>query len=163
VKYQLTFALVPVWASLWAPLWAGLATAGFAVLFNARGRDLPLAALGGALGWAVSMPVRALGGSEPLACLAASAVIGIYAELVAAMRKRPASIYIVCGIIPLVPGGGMYYTMLEYVRGRNWQSMSTALATFLTAGAIAVGLAVSSAASRLLSLRRLGRRLSAGK
>jgi uncharacterized membrane protein YjjP (DUF1212 family) len=145
-----------------AALWAGLATAGFALLFSARRRDLPLAALGGALGWAVAAPLRPLCGSEALACLAASAAIGVYAELVAALRRRPASIYIACGIIPLVPGGGMYYTMLDYVRGENWRSISTAFATLLTAGAIAVGLAVSSAASRILSLRRLGARLGPG-
>jgi uncharacterized membrane protein YjjB (DUF3815 family) len=50
----------------------------------------------------------------------------------------------------------MYYTMLEYVRGNNWSGLSTGLATLLAAGAIAVGLAVSSAASRLLSFRRIG-------
>jgi uncharacterized membrane protein YjjB (DUF3815 family) len=140
------------------PLWACLATGGFALLFNVRGRDLPLAAAGGALGWAIAAPLRALGGSEALACFAASMAIGIYAEIVAALRRRPASIYIACGIIPLVPGGGMYYTMLEYVRGNNWNSLSTAFATLLAAGAIAVGLAVSSAVSRLLSLRMIGMR-----
>jgi uncharacterized membrane protein YjjB (DUF3815 family) len=146
-------------APYFAPVWAGLATAGFAFLFNARGKDIPLAAIGGALGWAVAAPLRAAGGSESFACLAASTAVGIYAELVAAIRRRPASIYIACGIIPLVPGGGMYYTMLEYVRGHGARSLSTAAATFLTAGAIAVGLAVSSAVSRILSLRRLGAKL----
>jgi uncharacterized membrane protein YjjB (DUF3815 family) len=142
------------------PLWAGIATGGFAVLFNLRGKDLPLVAAGGALGWAVAMPVQAATGSQAISYLAASMVIGIYAELVAAIRRRPASIYIACGIIPLVPGGGMYYTMLEYVRGNSWSGLSTGLATLLAAGAIAVGLAVSSAVSRLLSLRRIGLRWS---
>jgi uncharacterized membrane protein YjjB (DUF3815 family) len=144
--------------ALLAPLWAGLATAGFAVLFNLRGRDLPLAAAGGALGWAVAAPIQAATGSQAAAWCAASVAIGIYAEIVGAVQKRPAAVYIACGIIPLVPGGGMYYTMLEYVRGNSWNGLATAFATLQAAGAIAVGLAVSSAASRLLSLRRLGRR-----
>jgi uncharacterized membrane protein YjjB (DUF3815 family) len=154
-----TGLLAQLWAPIAAPVWAGLATVGFAILFNARGVDLPLAALGGALGWGIAAPLRGLGGSEALACLVASMGIGIYAELVAAIRMRPASIYIACGIIPLVPGGGMYFTMLEYVRGNGRQSLSIALATLLTAGAIAVGLAVSSALSRLLALRRIGTRI----
>lgn len=142
------------------PLWAGLGTAGFALLFNLRGRDLPLAAIGGALGWAVSMPVQDWTGSQAFAYLVASMVIGIWAEVVAALRKRPASVYIVCAILPLVPGGGMYYTMLEYVRGNSWNGLATGLATLLAAGAIAVGLAISSAASRLISLRSLARRFA---
>lgn len=140
------------------PLWAGLATAGFAALFNLRDRDLPLAAAGGALGWAVAAPLQAAGVSQAAAYCAASMVIGVWAELVAALRKRPASVYVACGIIPLVPGGGMYYTMLAYVQGDSAKGLATAFSTLGAAGAIAVGLAVSGAVSRLLSLRRLGRR-----
>jgi uncharacterized membrane protein YjjB (DUF3815 family) len=151
------------WAPILGPLWAGIATGGFAVLFNLRGKDLPLAAAGGALGWAVAVPAQAVFGSQATGYLVASMAIGIWAELVAALRRRPASIYIACGIIPLVPGGGMYYTMLEYVRGNNWNGLSTGLATLLASGAIAVGLAVSSAVSRLISLRKIGRRLDAKK
>jgi uncharacterized membrane protein YjjB (DUF3815 family) len=146
--------------SLLAPLWAGVATGGFAVLFNLRGKDLPLAAAGGALGWAVAAPMQAAGLSQATAYLLASTAIGIWSEVVAALRRRPASVYIACGIIPLVPGGGMYYTMLEYVRGNNWNGLSTGLATLLAAGAIAVGLAISSAVSRLISLRSIARRLT---
>ena len=145
------------------PLWAGLATAAFAMLFNLRGRDLPLAAAGGALGWAVAAPLQAATGSQALAYCAASIAVGIWSEIVAAVQKRPAAVYIACGIIPLVPGGGMYYTMLEYVRGHNMNGLATAFATLQVAGAIAVGLAVSGAASRLLSLRSIARRLGGGK
>jgi uncharacterized membrane protein YjjB (DUF3815 family) len=142
------------------PLWAGLATGGFAVLFNLRGKDIPLAAAGGALGWAVAAPLQAVGLSQASAYLAASMAIGIWAELLAVVRKRPALVYIACGIIPLVPGAGMYYTMLEYVRGNIWNGAATGLATLLAAGAIAVGLAISSAVSRLISLRSMARKLS---
>jgi len=145
--------------TLLEPIWAGLATAGFAAMFNLRDRDIPLAAAGGALGWAIAAPLQAATLSQAAACCAASVVIGIWAEIVAAIRKRPASVYIACGIIPLVPGGGMYYTMLEYVRGDSAGGLATAFATLGTAGAIAVGLAVSSAVSRLLSLRKVARRI----
>ena len=145
------------------PLWAGLATAAFAMLFNLRGKDLPLAAAGGALGWAVAAPLQAATGSQALAYCAASIAVGIWSEIVAAVQKRPAAVYIACGIIPLVPGGGMYYTMLEYVRGHNMNGLATAFATLQVAGAIAVGLAVSGAASRLLSLRSIAGRLGRGQ
>jgi len=138
------------------PLWAGIATAGFAYLFNLRGRDLPLAAAGGALGWAVAAPLQAAGASQALAYCAASMVIGVWAELIAAIKRRPASVYIACGIIPLVPGGGMYYTMLHYVRGDSWNGLATAFATLGAAGAIAVGLALSGAVFRLLAQRGKG-------
>jgi len=135
------------------PLWAALATAGFAVLFDLRGVDLVLAAAGGALGWASSAPLVAANVPRATALFAASAIIGVWAEALAAIRKRPATVYIVCAIIPLVPGGGMYRTMLEYIDGDSWGAFWTGLATLQDAGAIAAGLAVSGAASRLLSRR----------
>jgi uncharacterized membrane protein YjjB (DUF3815 family) len=142
------------------PLWAGLATAGFGAMFNLRSRDLPLAAAGGALGWAVAAPLQAATGSQAIAYCVVSIAIGAWSELVAAFRKRPASVYIACGIIPLVPGGGMYYTMLAYVRGDNWNGLSTGLGTLLAAGAIAAGLAISGAVSRLILSAGGGSRLS---
>jgi len=144
-------------------LWAGLATAAFALLFNLRGRDVPLAAAGGAIGWAIAAPLQAATGSQAFACCAASLAIGIWAEIIAAIQRRPAGVYIACGIIPLVPGGGMYYTMLEYVRGDGAKGLATAIATLQTAGAIAVGLALSGAASRLFSLRKIAGRFGSPK
>jgi uncharacterized membrane protein YjjB (DUF3815 family) len=140
------------------PLWAGLATAGFAVLFNLRLRDAPVAAAIGALGWAVAAPLAAAAGSTPMADFAAAAAVGLAAEIVAVLARRPASVYIACGIIPLVPGAGMYYTMLEYARGNPLEAQATGLETLAAAGAIAAGIAVSGALSRLLSLRRIAAR-----
>ncbi len=144
---------------LLAPLWAALATMGFAVLFNLRPRDVPIAALGAAFGWAVSMPITSATGSEAVGLFAAAAVIGLWAELVAIFLKRPASVYIVCAIIPLVPGGGMYYTMLASVKGQTWNAVTVGFATLQSAGAIAAGLALSAAFARLLSFRGFARRI----
>jgi uncharacterized membrane protein YjjB (DUF3815 family) len=140
------------------PLWAGLATAGFAVLFNLRGRDAPIAAAVGALGWAVAAPLAAATGSTPMADFAAAAAVGLASEIVAVLRRRPASVYICCGIIPLVPGAGMYYTMMQYAKGDALEAQATGMATLAAAGAIAAGIAVSGALARLLSLRRIAAR-----
>jgi uncharacterized membrane protein YjjB (DUF3815 family) len=52
----------------------------------------------------------------------------------------------------------MYYTMLEYARGNPLEAQATGLETLAAAGAIAAGIAVSGALSRLLSLRRIAAR-----
>jgi len=145
-------------SALLAPLWAGIGTGGFAVLFFLRGRDIPLAASGGAIGWAAYAATAAVTGSPAVGYFAAAAAIGLWSEALATALKRPATVYMICGIIPLVPGGGMYYTMLAAVRGNSWLAITTGFETLQAAGAIAAGLAVSSAASRLLSLRALASR-----
>ncbi len=139
-------------------VWAAVATAGFAVLFELHLREVPLAATGAILGWGVYTLSGGEGGTA-VACFAAAAAVGVYAELLAALRRRPAAVYIVCAIIPIVPGGGMYYTMLASVRGDLAKSLELGFRTLQAAGAIAAGLAVSSAIARLISLERLARRL----
>jgi uncharacterized membrane protein YjjB (DUF3815 family) len=131
---------------------------GFALLFDLRPRDLPFAALGAVLGWA-SYSLAAGAGTQASAYFLAAAVIGLWAELAASIVKKPASIYIVSAILPIVPGSGMYTTMLESVRGNLQGSLSAGFATLMAAGAIAAGLAVSSALSRLFSIRSIARRL----
>lgn len=140
------------------PAWAGLATAAFAVLFNLRPRDAPIAAAIGAIGWAVAAPLAAATGSTPMADLAAATAVGLASEIAAILRRRPASVYIACGIIPLVPGAGMYYTMLRYARGESLEAQAAGLETLGAAAAIAAGIAVSGALARLLSLRRIAAR-----
>jgi len=139
-------------------LWAAGGTIGFALLFDLRPRDLPLAAIGAMLGWGVYALARDAK-MGMIAYFAAAAVIGLWAEISALMVRRPASIYIVCAILPIVPGGGMYNTMLESVRGNLMGSLSVGFQTLMAAGAIAAGLAVSSAISRLLSLSSLAKRI----
>ncbi len=139
-------------------VWAAAATVGFALLFDLRPRDIPLAAVGATLGWGVYAVARDAG-TGTAAYFAAATAIGLWAEISGALAKRPASIYIVCAILPIVPGGGMYRTMLESVRGNLMGSLSVGFETLMAAGAIAAGLAVSSAISRLLSLKDLARRI----
>ncbi|OHD19076.1 MAG: hypothetical protein A2Y38_16875 [Spirochaetes bacterium GWB1_59_5] len=135
-------------------LWAFLATLGFGVLFRAPLRDLPFAAFGGALSWGAYLVLRAATGSESLSFFVASIVVGIYAEAAAALLKRPATLFIISAIIPLVPGAGMYRTMFEAVAGNAEASAATGFQTLTLAGAIAGGLAVASAVSRILWLKK---------
>lgn len=143
-------------------LWAGVATSGFAILFDLRLKDVPLAFLGAALGWWVYL-LALKSGNEATAYFASAAIIGLVCEIGAVVLKRPAFIYIVLAILPIVPGSGMYYTMLQSVRGNLSASLSAGFETLQAAGAIAAGLAVSSAVSRLISLTKFAQRLRRGR
>ena len=134
--------------------WAFLATLGFGIVFRAPPRDMPLAAAGGALSWGSYLVIMGMSGSESLSYFAASIVVGLYAETVAALLKRPATLFIISAIIPLVPGAGMYRTMFEAVSGNAPASATAGFSTLTLAGAIAGGLAVASAVSRILWLKK---------
>lgn len=135
-------------------LWALLATLGFGLLFRTPIRDLPLAALGGALAWGAYLGADASSGSPAFAYFAASVAVGLYAEVLAWLSRRPASLFILCAIIPLVPGGGMYYTMFHAVAGDMARAADAGFAALTAAGAIAAGLAVASAMARIAWLKK---------
>lgn len=130
-------------------LYASLATLGFSVLFNIRGLKLIPAVIGGTIGWTVFMLASIFTEFNILAVFFAAVAIGIYAEIIAVILKQPATIFIVPGIIPLVPGSGMYYTMASSIHGEIESTLSLGMETIYTAGAIAAGIAVS------VSLRKI--------
>lgn len=132
---------------------AFLGTLGFTLLFNLNKRDFFRASFSGALGWGCNLLVQHFTGSMVFAFFVASIVVGIYAEILGLIHKKPATIYIICGIIPLVPGGGMYTTMMEAVKGQSELALEQGFLTLSLAGAIASGLAVASAISRLVSIK----------
>lgn len=100
----------------------GLVTAlvssfGFSLLFNQSRQHWLFAALGGALCWGTFLLVRHLLGGIFLATMFAGALTVLYSELMARVRKTPASHYLIVGLIPLVPGGSLYYCMSYAIQG----------------------------------------------
>ncbi len=128
---------------------SAMATFGFALIFRVKPRELPLAAAGGGIAWGVRLLAGAWSGSDPMAYFVAAIAVGLYAELAATLMRTPATVVIVASIIPLVPGGGMFYTMSQATAGDAGAAAGTGFATLMLAGAIAAGLAVAAAVARL--------------
>lgn len=131
-------------------IYALLASLGFGVLFNIKGKNLIFASIGGFLTWYIYLLVLKIGGSNTLGLFTASFAAGLYSEILARMLKSPVTIFSICSIIPLVPGGGMYYTMLESIQGNINKFLSTGLDTLSSAGAIAVGILLASSLTKVV-------------
>lgn len=127
---------------------AFLACIGFGFLFNVRGRMIVTTALGGALGWFIYVLCDFLDSDIPR-YFAAAVVISIYAEIMARVDKVPVIVYLIIALLPLVPGGGMYYTMDYWLRGDQEAFVNTGSHTIMIAGAIALGIVLVSSLMRL--------------
>jgi uncharacterized membrane protein YjjB (DUF3815 family) len=115
-------------------------SAGFALLFNARGEKLVWASLGGLLSWGVYLLFGQLYASDPARYFVAALVLTVYAEIMARLHKAPVTVFLVAGTIPLIPGGSLYYTMAYAVAARWAEALHAGLATLLLAIAIAAGI-----------------------
>lgn len=141
-------------------IYALLATLGFGVLFNIKGKNLIFASFGGAITWFTYLLSLKLHASIMIALFLAALAAGIYSEFLARILKAPVTIFSICSVIPLVPGGGMYYTMLSSVQGDINKFLSTGLDTLASAGAIAVGILLASFFTKLILVIKLTRKAS---
>ena len=116
-----------------------IASLGFGVIFNIKGRNLIFAALGGGLSWFCSLFFTELGMSEALSFFISSIIFSIYSEICARRLKTPVTTLIICALIPLVPGAGMYYTMYETITGNVDRAIELGLNTCASAGSLALG------------------------
>lgn len=135
-------------------LTACLSSLGFSMLFGVRRRFLLPAALGGLLCWGVYLGMDAWLHKEFLSCLVAAALAVIYAELHARKLKTPATLFVVPAILPLVPGGALYYTMENIVHGRMAEARSYGQQTLVAALAIAAGISIVVALRELQAKRQ---------
>lgn len=136
-------------------LGAFFATLGFGIMFNIRGDKLYAAAFGGALGYFIYDLCLKAGFGDPLSLFIASAGFTAYAEALARKLKTPVTLFIVCALIILVPGGGMYRTMLAIIQGNLDSAVQIGLSSLASAGSLALGtIFVSSLTRALLSFKR---------
>jgi len=121
-----------------------IATLSFAVLFSAPKRQLFYCGLTGAAGWMVYLLVTNNNGSLALANLAASFTLTLLARVFAAIERHPATVYLLAGIFPLVPGAGIYYTSYYFIRHEMEQFAKYGTETVIVAGSIVFGIVFGS-------------------
>ncbi len=134
---------------LYQTLMSGLSSLCFGVLFQVRGRNLICAAVAGCVCWLGYGITGNLIQAELLAYFVAAAATTLYAETCARLLRAPAIVFLAVGIIPLVPGGGIYRTMLLSIRGTPDEALAQCIATIQIAGAMAVGIVIISSITRM--------------
>lgn len=123
---------------------------GFARLYNLCGKKLFMAGFAGMVSWTVYLIMWKHMPDIFTANLVAAGAATLYAEMMARVLKTPVTVFLITGIIPLVPGGGLYYTM-NYAIAKEWNLFSFyGQQTILTAAAIAAGIIAASSVSALL-------------
>lgn len=128
-------------------IYAFLSCAAFSIYFNVSPKRIPLTCFGGALGWLVYLLLDFP--SDVPRYFIATVVISVYAEVMARICKVPVTLFLTTAVLPLVPGGGMYYTMEYCLRGETALFVETGLNTLALAGAIALGIMLVSSLVRM--------------
>lgn len=112
----------------------------FAMFFGVRSRKLIWCTVGGALTWATYLVSLEFGLMEAGAYALGAAAGTLYAEILARVVKTPVSMFALTSLIPMVPGGALYYTMLGLLNGDKEAFVEKAFYTLTAAGSMAMGM-----------------------
>jgi len=139
---------------------AFLASFGFGIIFNIKGKHLVFASIGGALSWYSYLYLKENNVSDILSLFISSVFFSIYSEICARRLKTPVTTIVVCALIPLVPGSGMYYTMYETISGNINRAVELGVNTLASAGTLALGVIfVSTITKQVTNLKKVKEKL----
>ena len=122
---------------------------GFSILFNIHKLGILLCALGGTIAWISYCITLELMQDGISAYFVSAFVASLYSEILARIRKFPALSYLVISIFPMIPGAGVYYTMIWAVRGNMERFFNQGMYTAAIAGVMAVGILLPSTLFRM--------------
>lgn len=126
-------------------LTAGIASFGFAVLYNVKWKRLIIPFVGGILSWTLYLILMFLN-NEVLQCLFTTMFLALYTEIVARIVKTPTTTFLVPNIIILIPGGSLYYAIRS-----DWLNfILKGKETIFIAAAIAAGIMIVSSSIKII-------------
>ena len=127
-----------------------LSAVGFAMFFSCPKRSIGLSSLAGAIGFVIYIIIGDYTGGVFLPALAGAYFTGILGEIFARKCHMPAILFIVPGIINLVPGKGIYSTLFNFVDGQKNLAFANLFDTLAVASAISFGILLASVLSKSL-------------
>ncbi|AGT31248.1 membrane protein [Geobacillus genomosp. 3] len=134
-------------------LFSFVASALFGIIFNIPPRLLPHSGFVGMSGWVVYTFVSRSGTDGVTATFMAAFFIALLSNAFARRYRAPATIFIVPGILPLVPGLTAFEAM-RYVAMNDYDAaIPLAAKAFMISGAIAMGLIFSEVVNQLAKRR----------
>ena len=122
---------------------AFVGTVGFSALFGAPRSYYLYCGLAGMAGWAVYLLV-AMGHSVVGAAFFAALTVAAISHVMARLCRCPVTVFLICGIIPLVPGGGIFWTAYYIVTEQLRMAAAMGFVALKVTIAIAGGIILAS-------------------
>ena len=138
---------------------AFVGTLAFAVLFGVPRRQYLVAGLIGAMGWALYLYLTRAGLMfNAIAVVFATVAICVCSRASAVPSKCPSTVFLLCGIFPLVPGAGVFWFTYYLISRQLRLSLVTGFAAAKIAVAIVLGIIIAmELPQRLFSHRHTGK------
>lgn len=137
-------------------LGAFLAVLGFSTVMEVPKKLLLYTGCIGAFGWLVYLQVEHTGGSSVVACFWSAMAVSLLSHIHARVLKAPVTVFLIGGILPMVPGAGMYRTAYSVIMETSQEVYQNLQETLMMAGAIAVAIFITDSVFRLAGKAKTG-------
>ncbi len=128
---------------------AFIAIASFAVMLETPKCYLGYAGIVGAVGWFVYLLSQNMGTSDVMATFLSAMAVSVVSHIFARVFKAPVTVFLVAGILPTVPGAGMYRIAYSIMAGNSDMTAHYLITTLELAGSIAIGIFIVDAFFRI--------------
>lgn len=135
-----------------------MAVLSFGLVLEMPRKYLIWCGLTGGVCWLVYLLVKGGTGSMILAVFMSSLSVALMGHLFARLLRAPVSVFLVPGILPLVPGTSIYNSVYYVIRNSREQSMYYLVETLQIAGAIALAVFLMDSVFKMIGKRRKAKR-----
>lgn len=132
---------------------AFIATASFCLLWNIPHRFVLHASLIGAAGCWVYLLLTGIDYTTGTATFLAGCLVCLCCQILARVCRAPVTVFLIPGILPLVPGGGMYHIVYSMVYTAEHTTSYYITDTLAAAGMLALSIVILEGFSRLFPAR----------
>ena len=126
---------------------------GFSLIFGVAKKHFLFALISAVISCLAFEIVALLGWGLFMSSFIGAGLAAAYSDIMAHKIKTPATVMIIIGMIPLVPGAKLYYTMYGIVNSDAEMFSSYGRSALLIAAGIAVGIIAVTATSRPINAK----------
>lgn len=120
-----------------------VASGAFAVFYSPPHKHLVWAGITGGFGWVIYVIFTHYGVDAGFSSFFATVALTALSRTLSYHRKAPITVFLIPGIIPLVPGIAIYQTGYYMFMSESGKAITYAASTFSIAIAIALGMALT--------------------
>lgn len=119
---------------------AGLGAGGYSILFNIRRDKLVFASAGGSFAWIIYILASQFTPNAFVTNMLPASFATLYSEILARIKKAPTTVFLIPSIMPMIPGGGLFYTMSAVISNDTVLFEKYFVTTIETALGISIGI-----------------------
>lgn len=141
-------------------IFAFFATIGFAIFLNSPNKTLLANGFIGAISWTIYAFITITIDNTIMSNFLAAITVSLLSEIAARKLKQPAIVFIIPGIILLVPGVGMYKTILFLIQSNYSDAIAKGADVLFAGVSISMGVLIVTSLFKSIRIAKQNKKLS---